>query len=695
MNCPEKSLIEQVLASFMKMRLIFALMIAAVFAVAAPARAQGRGEVSFEFFYDSLYPYGEWIEVPKYGYCWRPWSVDSGWAPYTDGYWAYTDAGWTWVSYEDWGSITYHYGRWMRIARVGWVWVPDYEWGPAWVSWRSSNDYIGWAPLPPEVRFVRSSGINIWVDLSYGIGPSYYNFCSYRDFGAPVLRPVIINRNRNVTIISRTTNITNITVNTTRNVIFNGGLDPRWVERRARRRIPTLSLVKETNPAAIWSTRGGHYSWREGNQLRVVAPQIVRTEGRTPTPRYTRALQNPVVDTGWSALSAAQARTLKATMFRQIGKNTPYDAPARPAADQHLRFFQERIKTSPVASTPAVAPAQTPVPQTAPLSTQPPAPAQPEDRRDRRGKPELAAPTAPAIAQPAVPAATQEPAPEQPVREWMGRRNRPQNPTAPGQEPQVEDRVRREKGSQNQQDQQIEGDQAQQGRMKEERDAQRIEQQRQREVERAKQQALEQQKEQQRQQDASQQQKEEAERGRRRAEQEAAEQQRRMEAEQARQQELQRQQEAEQARMRAEEQQQSERQRQQEERIRQQREAEVEQARQRAQQEAVEQQRQERARRRAEQEAAEQHRRMEAEQARQQDLQRRQEAEQARQRAMEQQQAERQRQMEEFRARQQQQAEEMNRRAAAAQQQQQEQAPQHAQPQQQEGWRGRKRHGEQ
>ena len=55
---------------------------------------------------------------------------------YADGYWAYTDVGWTWISYEDFGWATYHYGRWASLADYGWVWFPgsDLEWGPAWVS---------------------------------------------------------------------------------------------------------------------------------------------------------------------------------------------------------------------------------------------------------------------------------------------------------------------------------------------------------------------------------------------------------------------------------------------------------------------------------------------------------------------------------------------------------------------------------
>src|SRR5262249_59564660 len=72
--------------------------------------------------------------------------------PYSDGYWAYTDYGWTWVSYEDFGWATYHYGRWANLDDYGWVWFPgeDLDWGPAWVSWRTGGDYIGWAPLAPR-----------------------------------------------------------------------------------------------------------------------------------------------------------------------------------------------------------------------------------------------------------------------------------------------------------------------------------------------------------------------------------------------------------------------------------------------------------------------------------------------------------------------------------------------------------------
>ena len=149
----------------------------------------------------------------------------SNWRPYADGYWAYTDAGWTWVSYEDFGWATYHYGRWTHLADYGWVWVPGYEWGPAWVSWRTGGDYVGWAPLPPQGDEVVYEGRAITgaVDVTFGIGPLYYNFIDIRYIGEPVLRARLIEPSRNVTIINNTVNVTNITYNNS--IVVNNGPD--------------------------------------------------------------------------------------------------------------------------------------------------------------------------------------------------------------------------------------------------------------------------------------------------------------------------------------------------------------------------------------------------------------------------------------------------------------------------------------
>src|SRR4029453_18395175 len=106
------------------MRQTFFTIIAAAFvAVGAPSAHGAR--VSVDFFYDALEPHGEWIEAADYGYVWHPRDVGNDWRPYTDGNWAYADAGWTWVSEEPFGWATYHYGRWVEIDQIGWSWIPD------------------------------------------------------------------------------------------------------------------------------------------------------------------------------------------------------------------------------------------------------------------------------------------------------------------------------------------------------------------------------------------------------------------------------------------------------------------------------------------------------------------------------------------------------------------------------------------
>jgi hypothetical protein len=113
------------------------------------------------YFYDALAPYGAWTYVAGLGYCWQPavYAVDHSWQPYGDrGRWMSTASGWYWQSDYSWGWAPFHYGRWYRQKGTGWVWAPDRTWAPAWVSWRQSAEYAGWAPLPPSAKFVAGVG---------------------------------------------------------------------------------------------------------------------------------------------------------------------------------------------------------------------------------------------------------------------------------------------------------------------------------------------------------------------------------------------------------------------------------------------------------------------------------------------------------------------------------------------------------
>ena len=132
------------------------------------------------YFYTSLSPYGTWIEIGFGTPVWRPTNMRRAWSPYTQGQWIFTDYGWYWDSYEPFGGIVYHYGRWYYDDYYGWIWIPDYEWAPAWVDWRYDDDYIGWAPLSPYALFSITIGLHYTYD--YYVPYNHWNYVKYKHF---------------------------------------------------------------------------------------------------------------------------------------------------------------------------------------------------------------------------------------------------------------------------------------------------------------------------------------------------------------------------------------------------------------------------------------------------------------------------------------------------------------------------------
>jgi hypothetical protein len=288
-------------------RILLALTIIGCLLPLAP-RAQAQTDVSLNFFYDNLSGQGNWIEVGDYGYCFQPNVAvsNSDWRPYSDGYWAYTDVGWTWVSYEDFGWATYHYGRWTNLENYGWLWVPGYEWGPAWVSWRTGGDYIGWAPLPPSGHTVyQGQAITGGVDVEFGIGPLYYNFVDIRYVGEPVLRGRILAPSRNVTIINQTVNVTNITYSNS--TVYNYGPDYNRLNQYSTRPIQRLSLQRETSVGANFGQgQKGNFNRVSGNQLTVVAPTIQKSQQQIAPKQVKAKVQQPKVERGWQGVQNRQ-----------------------------------------------------------------------------------------------------------------------------------------------------------------------------------------------------------------------------------------------------------------------------------------------------------------------------------------------------------------------------------------------------
>jgi hypothetical protein len=149
--------------------------------------------VQYSYFYSSLSPYGSWLDVPGYGWCWQPTVVhiQHGWRPYSDrGRWLYTTHGWYWNSDYSWGWAPFHYGRWFHHPGRGWCWKPGSTWGPAWVSWRYTDSYYGWAPLPPGAHYASGVGMTYYgarvgVSFSFGLRHDRWTFVPARRFYEP------------------------------------------------------------------------------------------------------------------------------------------------------------------------------------------------------------------------------------------------------------------------------------------------------------------------------------------------------------------------------------------------------------------------------------------------------------------------------------------------------------------------------
>ncbi|HEY5297206.1 MAG TPA: DUF6600 domain-containing protein [Verrucomicrobiae bacterium] len=231
--------------------------------------------VTQNYFYDTLSPYGGWVNVEGYGLCWRPTAVvyDSNWQPYCDhGHWVYTDDGWFWLSDYSWGATAFHYGRWFHHAQYGWCWYPDTVWAPSWVTWRYGNDYCGWAPLPPHTSYRQGVGIVFngqpaAAGFDFGLSVNFFTFVPTKNFCDPHLRrfrapPAEVSR-----IYSHTTIINNFHDNSRDHAVVNNGIPPERISAVTHTQIRRVSLRES-------STAGANREQLNRDTLTIHRPQI-------------------------------------------------------------------------------------------------------------------------------------------------------------------------------------------------------------------------------------------------------------------------------------------------------------------------------------------------------------------------------------------------------------------------------------
>ncbi len=118
---------------------------------------------------------GDWRYLPEINdYVWCP-SVATSWRPYYNGHWTRRHGRLTWVSYDNFGYLTHHYGRWSFSIDFGWYWRPGRHYSPAWVAWNSYDNYIGWCPLGYTNRpyYYTSVGFNVNIYRHHSVNWHY------------------------------------------------------------------------------------------------------------------------------------------------------------------------------------------------------------------------------------------------------------------------------------------------------------------------------------------------------------------------------------------------------------------------------------------------------------------------------------------------------------------------------------------
>ena len=277
-------------------------------------------QITYQQFYNDLSPYGDWVNYGEYGYVWVPYQ--SNFRPYyTNGYWVYTDYGWTWVSNYNWGWAPFHYGRWIDDMRYGWMWVPGYEWAPAWVTWRGGGEYYGWAPLAPGMD----------VDINVRSIPYYdWTFVPRNYINSRRVYDYTINPSRNYVIINNTTIINNYTIfnnqNGGRRPAYNPGPPVREVEQSTGSRIRRYNVVTASRPEPtqvsnsairVFRPAVNQQSTNNARPQRVTPPNEIRAAQNAPVREFPKE-QTPQV-----LRNEPPARNNEPSVTPERNNNTP------------------------------------------------------------------------------------------------------------------------------------------------------------------------------------------------------------------------------------------------------------------------------------------------------------------------------------------------------------------------------------
>ena len=321
--------------------------------------------VTYNYFYDSLSPYGTWVEVDGYGRCWQPSVVvlQSGWRPYCQGgRWIYSDYGWYWQSDYSWGWAPFHYGRWFSHSRWGWCWRPDTIWGPSWVSWRYTDAYCGWAPLPPAAFYSPGFGFSYYgrsVGMSFGFGlgwdcfsfVSWGHFRDHRPYRHCAPAHLAHDLHRHSTVVNH------FEVGRNRTII-NRGIAPDRVSRFTRTELRPVHVREEGLAGRSSRLTPGDRLERGGRELVIRRPQIPQLSAPPVTAKSGRAEPRSTSAASFSDRRAAFEPRATASP-REVAPRTRDFSPARLTQDSAKPIQTPSVaarSSSPTAPTRVAAP---------------------------------------------------------------------------------------------------------------------------------------------------------------------------------------------------------------------------------------------------------------------------------------------------------------------------------------------------
>ena len=399
-----------------------------------PMKAQGV-TVGFQVFYDDLSPYGTWVNNAEYGYVWYP-NAGADFTPYgSNGYWAMTDAGWTWVSYYPWGWAPFHYGRWYDDPMFGNMWVPGNEWGPGWVCWRQSEGYYGWAPIGPGIS------LDMAYSNNYHVRNEDWRFVRDKDFGREHINNYYTDRATNVTIINKSKVVNNNYVEGGRKVSYNAGPDRKEAEKRAGRSFTPIP-IKE-------NTKHGENMGKGELQLYRPTVQKSNTAGKKEAPAKVATVKDLKTPAQKSSTPAKQ-EPAKQKPPTPPAKQEPTMTPKKNQAE-HVQQVPQKTPVQPAKPEPQPAHKQEPTKQQPPANnglpypdpkknTNPPNKEQPKPMQPREDRPSQPPPIKeqPKQEQPRENRPIQPPARQEPPKQETPRQEPPREEVPRQEEPRQE-----------------------------------------------------------------------------------------------------------------------------------------------------------------------------------------------------------------------------------------------------------------